>query len=559
MRPMPGSASNAALEDMYRNAGFDPGMPPLPSIVDEAMGQRELAPMPEYSGALPFRRRIARCINHVLHNNFAYLVEEMLRTRYHWKTYAEMALQSGISTRHNPMIDAVDRLNVAVWPSSTRSLFDTKTGEPVEDPRFDNENQQIAWDPLANNIAYLLWVQKAVCVIPRVMLIERTNERKIVHVVLTPDVFNLVACKGAPGEWEALQLFHGPQANGMELMTEEWSTVIKYYERRTSRDGEEEQAWRLIREEPNDLGVVNAVIFRRRGEQIWSTNYGEKLLESTLEVNAAQTMSTFKSTTQIKMFQGDGSQMGAGIRLRQGMMIDAGQQGILNVVDLQTDEASFKETYIQDELRDAAISLGLPVDIFEKTALLPPSGEAMRLKYADRQQRAQEMREAVIPSMVALRWLTLHVLHYAITHSVSRDGTPLPPVSGFPNVASLAPYAPGKPIAEQPVKLVIDVADLDLPETQAERAARQEYDAAKGFKTWPQMMLEENPDLGSVETAEELIKQNHAENAELTATKVRSMVPMRPTPPPPVKAAPEASDVEGDGQGTEEADMDEPG
>ncbi len=500
-----------ALQEAYREGGIEEGQ-----LVPKVTELAELAPMPNGEHGTDWRRKYAKWVDSILCNDFAYLVDDSLRRRYHQETYAEMELQAGVSTRHNPMVDSVDTLNRGVWPAASWRLM--RDGAAVDDPRFTalvatglNEAVRMA--------SRLCWVHPAVCVMPWVADVERTKERKLVYRVITPSQFSVEPSRDAPGEWDELCIYH-PVVDGIERKVEWSADEVEVYERRVREDGTPASKWREVREMPNPFGIIPAVLFRRQRDRIWADNYGEKLREATIEINAAQTLLTYHGPTQIKLLAAE-FERGKFQRVRQAMPIASGPNNPVSVVDLQLDTGKFRDAYIDAELAAVAVSMGLPPDEFLKTRIAPASGESIRLRYAERQHRQEEHREAMLPAAVELYWTALHVLHVALGEG---------PVSGFKSVADLPPYEPETPVSEQPYTVAIDVQDQRLPSTQAERAAEQEYNVSKGFSTWSQELAKEQPDLKDPAGT---ITANLQDTAGLLRTAGRSAATRVTSPLPP--------------------------
>lgn len=521
-------AGREALNGAYREGGMNPD-----EMMPTVLSVEELAPIPDGEAGAEWRQKSSRDTNAVLRGDFGHLVDLTLSLRYHAETYAEMALQAGISTRHNPMVDAVETLNRGVWPSATWRLY--LDGKAQDDPRFDAFVRQ-GFNAAIKRAAALCWAHPAVCVMPWVATIKRTGERRLVFRTLTPDTFDLKANREAPGEWDKLCVYH-PVNNGVQRMTEWSSSEIETYERRVNASGKPSSGWRKIAEMNNPLGIVPAVIFKRQADKLWADHFGDKLREATIEINAAQTLLTYHGPTQVKMLAAD-FQRGKFQRVRQAMPVDSGPNSAPSVIDLQLDVDAFRTAYIDNELKALAVSMGLPPDEFDRTRIAPASGESIRLRYAERQHRSEEHRAAMLPSAVDLYWVALHVLHHALTAPPLTDAPQevLPPITGFASVADLPPYKPGVPQRDQPYKVQIDVADLAMPRTQDERAKEQEYNVLHGFSTWAQELGSEQPDLAN---PGEVIRSNLADTAGLlrmaARPTARPALPVQPSNPLPPK------------------------
>jgi len=512
-----------ALQRSYDAGGIKEGdLPPTMAVLEE------LAPTPEGAGALVWRQRNSKAVNDILRNDFAYMVDGALARQYHPETYAEMAVQSAVSTRHNPLVDSVEAASRGIWPSAVWKL--KADGEELPDDRFKNFISISKINAAIRRALSMSLVHPAVAVMPWVAHSKRTGRRHLVFQVLTPDTFDLKANRHAPAEWDSFCVFEKP--NGTQQRMHEWeATKIETYVRRMAGTDEFEGSteWRKVAEVPNRFGVVPVVVFRKSPGKLWSDHYGEKLKEATISINKAQTLLDHHAPTQVKLLAAQ-FQDGKFIRVRQAMGIDGGPNATPSVVDLQLNLTAYHETYVANPLREVAISMGLPPDEFDRNRIAPQSGESIRLKYAERQQRSLEIRGANMDAAVELYWVALQVLHAALENSVDEKGKPLPPIEGFQDIGSLPPYKPGASIREQPYAVSINVADLMLPRTQDERAKEQEYNTAHGFTTWDEELSEEQPDLPNPKEVIEANLRTNAATARMSA---------RPSTTSPGGAAPQ--------------------
>lgn len=483
------------------------------------------------------RRAMAACVNDVMAGNYLHLVDEKLRARFHSDTYQAMALQSGTRASHNVMVDAIDRLDESTWPSARYELQGLEDEEPANDiesaAHEDAERRLEHWieiakpDQLAQRVSRLLWVHPAVCVMPWVAYSSRTGARKFTWIVLDPSSFDLIPSKEIPGDWEALQTF-APCAPGdrVEHMTEWRHDVVKYFERKRAAEGSDrEDPWHLVREEQNPFGVVPAVVFQGVPGKLWADNYGPMLLESTIEVNCAQTLLTYNAAGQVKIMLGALDNMKSGQVLRHGALIDAPGTGTLQIGDLTTDVQAFAQTFIRDERTAVAISLGLPADEFYSTTMAP-SGESLKLRYWGRTLRARKHRDAIRPKLQECYALSLHVINTALSFTGVDPATgatmAMPPIEGFAGPQDLPPYDTAAPYTAQPYTLAIDVEDLQPPETQQEREARIDFDISQGFTTAAKILQAENPD---IKDPEQVIAENLAKTREMRQMKTAAAMP----------------------------------
>lgn len=497
-------ASNAAMAE-------------LPHMEHGADGEADRAVMAQIEA----RAAEAASINAVWLDTFHEQVKAALGARFERNTFTEMALASGISTRHNPMRDVVARAAEGVWPTSRvvveRTAPDGKA-VPDDDPRWGAFIKAINPDKLMADAAALGFVQHTY-LWPSVTYNERTGLRDFTIRILTPDQFHLQPCKHNPTMWEALYLLgHKRLHDGTMVRTlVRWdrTTVQRYYYRNgdtlMTPDGAE----------PNPYNVVPGAFVRYSDNCLWGPTYGDAFRQSTIQANVAQTLLTLMGNHQGKVLMGVFDKMQSHTTVKPHMgTLPLGSAGTDNVTlqDMSTNTPQYATSYILNETRMCAMTLGLQPDEFE-AVVTPPSGESLRLRYFGRQQKANTRRPALIEALKETILTSIPVLVTA----VQQTGTPtgeddddeapkVPPVRGFPDANSIPPYDEKVPLFLQPFNVRVDVGDVQYPETQGERKARLEFDTAHGFTTWVAEHKSQNPD--SVNPAAEQMANLQA-NVEL--------------------------------------------
>ena len=450
----------------------------------------------------------AAAINAVWMDKFREQVAATLGARFERNTFTEMALASGISTRHNPMRDAVRRAAEAVWPSSQVVIERTdEQGKTTvdNDPRWNKLVQAINPDKLmaeAGAMGFILHTY----LWPSVTYDERTGLREFSVRILTPDQFFVKESKHNPTKWCALYLLgHKKLRDGTMVRTlERWDrhTIQHFYYRNgdtlMTPDGAEENTWH----------VVPGAFVRYSDNCLWGPTFGDAFSQSTIQANVSQSLLTLAGNHQGKVLMGVFDKMPAHTALKPHMgTLPLGSAGTENVSlqDMSTNTPQFATSYITNEPRMCCTTLGLQPDEFE-VSLAPPSGESLRLRYFGRQETAKKRRPALIE---ALKETILTSIPLLVT-AVQQTGQPVgqesgerpdgddvlthPPVRGFKDASSLPPYDESVPLFLQPFNVRVDVGDVQYPETQAERVARLTFETQRGFTTWPDEFQRHNPD-----------------------------------------------------------------
>lgn len=477
------------------------------------------------------RRARARAVDDVLRGEFQHLVDEVLEEKFHPKTYQEMSLQSGISARINIMRDCTDKIVRSAWPDADWQLAPKGDGEPINDPGFEQWKKATEPNALAVRIIQNILNHPGYLVIPCVYEVERTRERKVGWRCYSPAYFDIVGGDHAD-DWEELHIYEDPE--GRLAKEERYRITSEWVEEQVRLHNGN---WMTTERKPNRYGRVLGEVFRLDPHSRWSANYGLMLLQSTLEANAAQSLATLNAAGQIKMISGVFEGMAKGMRGRHGALLDTPATGTgADILDLTTDGEAFRRAYIEAERRMCAIALGLPADEFESTTV-PPSGESLKLRYFGLSLFCQRVREAILPGLTSLYWQSLHVLRTELTVPPYVEPGEQPEeqyqITGFPNEAAMPTHTPNVGVLDQPVMLMIDVSEATIPETQAERQARIDFDIKHGLTTDAKIAKQENPD---IEDGVAFVDSNKKEQAKIDKanaprTPVVSMLQQRNAPP----------------------------
>jgi hypothetical protein len=336
---------------------------------------------------------------------------------------------------------------------------------------------------------------------------ERTGKRHLAVKVLTPDVFHYEPCKDNPSAYRGISLY-GDDVRGGEVIKTRvtWLRDAVLYWHRKRHD----TRWTLDDRKENVYRAVPGAGIHYDVGYLWSSHHGRELAESTIQANVAQSLANLNMPTQGKMLAGVFDRMAKHQKFRNAGFLDTGMAGGGNqqLLDYQTDVEGFRKAFIDAERRMAAVLLGLPPDEFENTTI-PPSGESVRLRYLGQQFQAETRRPALKAACEQLVWSALQIAFVEVERKAGPGEDPLPPLAGFPTIASLPPVIADTAPEDQPFRIRIDVQNLRWPETQAEREARINFETARGYTTDAHEYALLNPD--AVNAAEEVTKNKQAQ------------------------------------------------
>lgn len=454
------------------------------------------------------RRRIqAAKINAVLRGDFDSLTTNLLASRYHESIFAKLKMDVGVSTRVNVLRDVLDKVDVTL----SEGLNYRMQGE-ANLKRLMHFMDVVDFTGVLQRVSRMCWLHKAVCVMPQVAWSDRVKRQVVEMCVLTPDRFDLVCLSEESGLWDALVVYD----DDVDERTVITSDLI--LEQELGRDG---ATWTTVEERPNRDGMIAAVIFKPvRDLPWWDEAYGPQLAEATLQANASETFIDWMMNGQVKALTGaDMGAAGKGQLLAHGYGLETGKSGA-SVVDLQTDLGALIANFVTRERVNAAQALGLNGSEWDM-ASLPPSGEAMKMKFWARDRVALARRGWMLRDAAELYWLTLHRVKTALVTPVmadvemeNEDGTvtrgmqPMPlPIAGFegdwvpgeeyspPDPASvLPPMQDGVPWQAQKYQPEFEARDVGYPVTAQEQIADEEYQISKGYKKRVDFWRERYPD-----------------------------------------------------------------
>lgn len=470
-------------------------------------------------------------VNMCLNGDVYQFVDDALRAAYHVETYQKMALQSGISTRLNPMVRGVAKADKSWCGGSGGEQAADYTLEGAADGGGEVFKRHIAnakIDMVTRECSKRMWVHMGFCGAPLVVG-DRFGDkpRHFVTRLFTPDRFNAVPYPKSPGVLQRLELFsHDPTCDKpferIDWTEETWSRWVRK---------NEDERWQKSEEEPNEFGVIPGVLARPNPFLLWADNYGAQLFESTIRINAAQTLLTYNSHSQVKAMFGPFKGAPNAQVIGQAALIDSGGQAG-SLIDFTTDQEQFRKTHVSGEWQMIAELLGFPADEFDGTAV-PQSGEALKIRYHTALQQAMARQWWLIKFAQDLYWLGLQVLAYELLFPA--------PVVGYED-RKLPPYAPGVPVEKQPVRLVVKPKMVTLPQLATEVAAAEDRDIELGFKSRVDLMMERNPGM-TAEEAEARMRANAKINSSLGDTQDQETTDVAPKEDGNDQAKPGATDA----------------
>lgn len=489
----------------------------------------------------------AQAVNAVLASEFRNMVQASLETRYHQDTFAEMQMGSLFMTHNNVMADVLDRVATA-YPSARYYL--QRNGAEVEDENFTRMMELLDYDSLGANLDRLGLVHPGVVVHPTVVFDEDSGKRKLEHLVLTPGEFDLKRSRHNSASFSQFTHFYTDPETGYACKVEWTSQAWELYHKSGTGPGGTE--WSKMDEGVHPFGCVPVLYYRLHSDQLWSTNYGKDLVDTTVEVNAAESVMAYMMPGQVKTVLGQATHWPPGQVARHIGVLEAGDNSSVQMVDWQLDLAAFSEQFIKRPRRTIAVRMGLPGD--EWDVGVPPSGEALRMRYAERDSRANKRKRNLSRAMRKLYWLDLATLFWNLGRPTKmHGGERVLPIDGFdggwaarkglnpdgvpeaftpPAPATvMPPFDPALPWSAQEVQFGLDIADTTYPLNQTEREARDRFRLEMGLTNQGELLLEENPD---ADKPLDTIRRNLA----LTRGFRQTMAVGRPGAPPVKVGAP---------------------
>lgn len=461
------------------------------------------------------RRQKARIIESVHNGSGTYqLVLEKLRARYDTGKFKALQLDHGIATWNKIMQDILAKVNIE-WDGGSVQKLDGPGGAKLADDealRFANFIRVAQYDHLVMKpVSRWCWVHPAICVLPVVTWSPNIGMRKFHHILLTPEHFDLEVNPEDHTDWIALHVYgtRPPEKKGRPPIKTKtsWSSeeVVEY-------DLDEQSGeWKARgKPQPNPYGCVPAVIFYGdpSATGVWGHDFGEMLTDLSIEINAAETWLSFMQSLQIKVPMGQFKQFPTGQIYSHGQPVSMGDAESILEVDLQTDIARFREVYIRDPRRQAAITMGLNADEFEITGT-PPSGEALKMRKHSVEQMAAARRRPLSEALKQLYWMGQRVLYFQMGFAETKGehAGKVVPIQGFgdwPKQGDFVPPAPESVLppyddtvhywTQQPFTFHVDVQETVYPELAVERETRQASARAAGFANRVEQFKEVNPD-----------------------------------------------------------------
>lgn len=427
-------------------------------------------------------------------------VTTTLLRRYHENTFRQLKFDQGVSTHNMLMRDTVEKIAVEWQNGAEYSLIDAN-GEEVEEDTLAAFVDAMCLDNVILDVTKLIRIHRMIGVLPCAVLNEATGMRKFSLCIYTPENMTLIPSRHDRCGYAGVRLYGSFFENGKRCYHRIDWTVSQYAEF-ISRDG---KRYTEVDRQENPYGCIPVQMFQmqRSHDSPWGTSYGPQLAEKTVEANCLETVLGFKGSSQVKVLGGNFNDWPPGQYLRDAGVVNYADAQNIQVLDFQTDLASFANVMIERLRRQAAIAVGLGADEFDQTGI-PPSGEALKMRYWKRDQQAMIIRNHVVESVQKLYWIALQVAWVEQKRTGQDDGhgRTLPPVENLPS--KLPPYVEKNPDA---FKFFCDPREVTYPELARERQAMVDWQLQKGLTSRAELMREQNPDL-SEEQAEEQVREN---------------------------------------------------
>jgi hypothetical protein len=470
--------------------------------------------------AVAARMQLSEDVNRCLDGDLGGFVMEAIKAAYDDKEAVKMIYQSGVSTRINLMRDALNKVDKSWDAGAEYSLQGVEDGGGEV---FQRYVERAGLDPVTKECSLAMWVHPGFCAVPMVLEADKDagehgGRRRFVTRLFTPDRFCANPEPGAPGVVRSVDLFSfNPHS---EFPFERTELTRMRWEKYVRKDVNEK--WRKTDEGDHGYGVIPVALARPVPFRLWADNYGAQLLEATIRINAAQTLLTYNSHSQVKFLAGSFQKASASQVVRQGALVDD-PTNTAKMMDLQTDLAAFRATHIDGERRMVAALFGFPADEFDGTNV-PQSGEALKIRLFAAMQLARKRQEWLIRFVTDLYWVGMQVL------SMHMMDTTKPPIEGFEDgFASLPPFKVNAAGVQDQVRLVVKPREIVLPSLASEVAAEEDRELSLGLTNEVKLYMKRNPGVDADEAAAAI-----ATNKRLSASLNRpvSAVPkMRPGVP----------------------------
>lgn len=482
------------------------GLPTIFGYGASANAVRVIRPgMASNDAAFQARREEAARIRRAMTGHCEQDVTAALQKRYHPETFLQLKFNHGVQTHNRLGSDVLSKLAVGWQQGASYSLIGPDNA-PVEDPAFPAFIKAMDVDNRMRAVEALVFQHRAVLVAPTVVHDDATGQRRFVLEVYTPEHFNLIPAHEDRTGYTAVVLYGQCYHNGRAYERRVTWTHDEYTEEE-SADG---QRWTVEDRGPNPYKIIPATVFRMSApvDSPWVESFGEMLAEKTIEANCWETVLGFKGSSQIKVLAGQFTAFPPGQNLRDAGVVNIGDAENIQTLDFQTDLAGFARVMIDRLRQQAAVTVGLGADEFEQTGV-PPSGEALKMRYWKRDQVALLVRHHLVESLRQLYWVALTVAWHELkaVGKTDTEGEVIPPIS---NLTALPPYLPDQPDA---YKIQVDPAEIAYPELAQEIQNRTDWMLQKGLTSRAELMQRENPDLDPAQ-AQAAVRANLLQEAE---------------------------------------------
>lgn len=487
-----------------------PGRPPQAAGVPLPQDPRETPQEEERKK----RMQRAQAVNAVLSGEFRDMVVATLEASYHQDTFADLQMGALFRTHNNVMQDVLDRVATA-FPSARFYL--QRGGQEIEDENFKRLLSMMDYAAEGRHLDRMQLVHPGVVIHPVVVYDEETGRRHLRHLRLTPGEFDLEVSATDRSTYSEFTHYYNDPVTGVackcEWTAKEWEV---YHKAATSARGVTE--WVKMDEGEHPFGCIPIVYQRLHPEKLWSDNHGKDLVDTTVGVNAAESILALLMPGQVKTLVGQVEKWPPGQNARHVGVLEAGENSSVQLVDWQLDLAAFTEEYIKRPRRTAAVRMGLPGD--EWDVGVPPSGEALRMRYAERDQRAKARQPGIVKNLIKLFWLDVMTVYWNLSRPTrTENGDCIIPIDGFDGgwfkrardakkagqpepefippspTEVLPPFDPDAHWTEQEVQFGMDVDEPRYPEGRAEWEARARMRLELGLTNRGELLAEENPDL----------------------------------------------------------------
>jgi len=451
-----------------------------------------------------FQGRVATAcfVNDVYARHFHENVRELLKAQFNAETFE--AMQLDIRTSINVLADVVNKLAVAWAEGATYALTDEAGDYDDADGAFSSFLSVAGFDDLGRALDRKTELHPRIAVGPRVCMQERSGRRVFTWSVYDPSSFMLMPSEDNPSDFVELDTYGWTTVNGVRRQ----SKVLWRSDVVCKMVLNQQQRWEILSEEENPYGVIPFVLFAGCNpvDELWPPCIGSEMADVTVSVCAAETMLANQSLSQIKVLAGEFKDFPRGQNARQCGLINVGDAQNLNLLDYQTNVPQFSDVFVQRPRRNALSSVDLPSDEFDATGM-PPSGEALKMRYSNRDRRAVHKRPHLKKSMVELFWMSQHVLATKFNEA-DKDGV----VRQIEGITSLIPYDAATMTSS--LTFSIDVNEITYPELAAERAAAEDRDLSLGLTNLAELYMRRNPD-ATREQAMQAVVLNRALNVKI--------------------------------------------